>query len=696
MRTGSNLILDGLLRYNVDTVIGIPGGPTVPFLDRLSSSRVKWVNGTNEMNAGFMAQGWSRARGTPGVICVTSGPGLAMTVNPVKNAFDEHYPLLIIAPLVVGKDPSQWQYLASNAFETFTNGIFQNTTCEELAENIDKALQLTISGTDNRPYPGPVLFLVAPPLFSQSAKELHIKVEKKESKPLLDLGVISPYQGKKICLLLGGEVDTPENRELANRLSKKWNAPVVHTWKGKGIVDDVGMVGSLGSHAANYATLTSDLVIEIGNYSFSIEKEFYYNRFGLALVGGKRLLVSFMDDGRIPERTIVVKGSANQALETLLSMELRSVPTEWVEEISEFKSLTESLPRTPVKKEWTTERAMGMLSPVVERDVVVTGVGNHWYSAGKYLTPRKWLSWTNWASIGSGYPVGLGYAMAGDDDVWIVEGDGGLVFNLSVFLERYQENIRDKNVKIVLIRDRKYGAIESVFQMDKLTNDESASLGEYGEFSVEKMCDLFSIGYHRVSSPAEWNSCLSRKEKGVVLFELEVDDNSVYEIDLTPEYERALLEKDLVYLSDVAKVYVIASADVLEEAKNFSVPTNKMVSETRIVLADIVAALHLFLLFYVIWAAAFGAAKHAWIPIFLIALMYFDWGLDSKGRCIITVIEDRLRGYTSDSSFVNNIQKFFTHKDITSAQVDRILQVTYSILTFIALYRFKKHCDKKK
>lgn len=695
-RNGSSLILKALTDYNIDTIMGIPGGPMVPFLDEVAQSKINWLNGTNEMNAGFMAQGWSRARDTPGCICVTSGPGLSMTVNPVKNAFDEHYPLLIIAPLTIASDPSQWQFLDSSAFSTFTNAIFENTTLQDIATNIKKALQLTISGTEKRPYAGPVLFLVKPSLFLEKIPDTLVPVlPAKRKENILSLEkIVAPYQGKKVCILLGGGVDTPENRRMAQQLSNQWNAPIVHTWKGKGIVDDFGMVGSLGTHTANYVTLTSDLMIEIGNYSLSIQTDFYYNRFGFALFGGKRLLVSHMNDNRNKDTSIFVKGLAGDALQSLLNISIK-VPDDWLNDIKTFQSMSSFLPRTPIQT-WSTENALDKLQDKVRDKVVVTGVGNHWYSAGKYLTPDKWLSWTNWASIGCGYPVGMGYAMGSDEDVWIVEGDGGLVFNLTVFLETFQKELKGKNVKIVLIRDRQYGAIESAFKIDKLIYDEAASLHEYDRLSVEKMCELFSIGYTRVSSPEEWVRSISQTRQGIELFELEVDDNSVYEINLNEEYKRALLEKDTIYLSNPEKVYAIASSDVFEDSgKNLS-GTNKMVSETRIVLADIVAALHLLLLVYVIWASIFGNPRHAWIPIFLIALMYFDWGLDSKGRCIITLIEDRLRGRTSDSSFVNSIQKFFTHKDITSEEVDRILKVTYSILTFIALFRFKHYCHKKK
>ena len=64
-----------LQKYGVDTVFGIPGVHTLDFCRGLGDG-VRHVQARNEQGAGFMAEGWARATGRPGVALVISGPGV--------------------------------------------------------------------------------------------------------------------------------------------------------------------------------------------------------------------------------------------------------------------------------------------------------------------------------------------------------------------------------------------------------------------------------------------------------------------------------------------------------------------------------------------------------------------------------------------------------------------------------------------
>ncbi|NIR38909.1 MAG: hypothetical protein GWN79_22945, partial [Actinobacteria bacterium] len=62
--------------YGVDTVFGIPGVHTLDFCRGLARSSIRHVQARNEQGAGFMADGYARASGRPGVALVISGPGV--------------------------------------------------------------------------------------------------------------------------------------------------------------------------------------------------------------------------------------------------------------------------------------------------------------------------------------------------------------------------------------------------------------------------------------------------------------------------------------------------------------------------------------------------------------------------------------------------------------------------------------------
>ena len=65
-----------LEEYGVDTVFGIPGVHTLEYCRGLNRSRIRHVQARNEQGAGFMADGYARASGKPGVALVISGPGV--------------------------------------------------------------------------------------------------------------------------------------------------------------------------------------------------------------------------------------------------------------------------------------------------------------------------------------------------------------------------------------------------------------------------------------------------------------------------------------------------------------------------------------------------------------------------------------------------------------------------------------------
>ncbi len=66
--------LVGLLQgYDVDTVFGIPGNHTVELYRGLASSNIRHVSPRHEQGAGFMADGYARVSGKPGVCFLISG-----------------------------------------------------------------------------------------------------------------------------------------------------------------------------------------------------------------------------------------------------------------------------------------------------------------------------------------------------------------------------------------------------------------------------------------------------------------------------------------------------------------------------------------------------------------------------------------------------------------------------------------------
>jgi thiamine pyrophosphate-dependent acetolactate synthase large subunit-like protein len=88
----------GLLEaYGVDTVFGIPGVHNVEMYRALPGSKIRHILPRHEQGAGFMADGYARATGRPGVCFTITGPGLTNILTPMGQAWSDSVPMLVIS-----------------------------------------------------------------------------------------------------------------------------------------------------------------------------------------------------------------------------------------------------------------------------------------------------------------------------------------------------------------------------------------------------------------------------------------------------------------------------------------------------------------------------------------------------------------------------------------------------------------------
>jgi indolepyruvate decarboxylase len=88
--TISDYLLDRLAELGVDRVFGVPGDYTLSLLDHvLEHEQLRWVGTTNELNAGYAADGYGRLRGVAALM-TTFGVGELSAINAVTGSFAEH------------------------------------------------------------------------------------------------------------------------------------------------------------------------------------------------------------------------------------------------------------------------------------------------------------------------------------------------------------------------------------------------------------------------------------------------------------------------------------------------------------------------------------------------------------------------------------------------------------------------------
>ena len=106
MRTGGEWVVEALRGQGVRHVFGLPGVHNLAIYDALIRQRdIAHILSRHEQGAAFMADGYARSSGQPGVVIVTTGPGATNTLTPLVESFAGSQPVLVImsdipAPLI--------------------------------------------------------------------------------------------------------------------------------------------------------------------------------------------------------------------------------------------------------------------------------------------------------------------------------------------------------------------------------------------------------------------------------------------------------------------------------------------------------------------------------------------------------------------------------------------------------------------
>src|SRR6478752_9148934 len=97
MATCGEVLVRLLEAYGVELVFGIPGVHTVELYRGLPATRIRHVTPRHEQGAGFMADGYARVTGRPGVCFIITGPGMTNIVTAMGQAYGDSIPMLVIS-----------------------------------------------------------------------------------------------------------------------------------------------------------------------------------------------------------------------------------------------------------------------------------------------------------------------------------------------------------------------------------------------------------------------------------------------------------------------------------------------------------------------------------------------------------------------------------------------------------------------
>src|SRR5258708_26225984 len=96
LATGGEAIVSGLVAHGVDTVFGLPGAQTYGLFDAFQQAQLKVIGARHEQGCGYMAYGYARSTGRPGVFSVVPGPRPLNCCAALLTALGSNEPVLYL------------------------------------------------------------------------------------------------------------------------------------------------------------------------------------------------------------------------------------------------------------------------------------------------------------------------------------------------------------------------------------------------------------------------------------------------------------------------------------------------------------------------------------------------------------------------------------------------------------------------
>lgn len=436
-KTVGEHLVELLEQHGVDTVFGIPGVHTIELYRGLGSSKIRHVTPRHEQGAGFMADGYARASGKPGVPFVITGPGLTNTITAMAQARLDSVPMLVISGVnrsdTLGKNlgflhelPDQQGLAARAALWSRTIGA---------PEELEPALNDAFHDFATK-RPGPIHIQIPTDVMKMQAAAGSIVQSAFEALPVSAAAIKKAAKhinaASRPVIIAGGgaRLATGELRTLAEKL----DAPVVQTVNGRGLIYkhrlDVPASPSLA--AVRDLLAGSDCVIAVGTEFGETDFDMYGDGGFPALASLVRIDIDAAQIKRRPH-SIGVVGDAKNALVVLLPM-VDAKP-------QSGGTLTAERTREAAKEEIGPRLRSHLEVVKIIRDalpgsLIVGDSAQPIYAANLYYDHDRPSGWfnaaTGYGALGYAAPAAIGAQLgAPDSTVVCLTGDGGLQFSLA-------------------------------------------------------------------------------------------------------------------------------------------------------------------------------------------------------------------------------------------------------------------------
>jgi acetolactate synthase I/II/III large subunit len=532
--TGGMAIVEALIANEVDRVFGLPGAQLYAFFDALAQRKnvIATVGARHEQTCGYMAFGYARSTGRPGVYAVVPGPGMLNTTAALATAWGCNAPVLCITGEVpsayLGRGRGHLHELPDQlaTLRTLTKWAARIERAADAPELLNEAFRQMRTGrpgpvavampwdvmratgfVESRPGASPAMASAPSPLEIEVAARLLVAAE----RPMIMTGSGAQHAGEAV-LMLADELD----------------APVAAFRGGRGVVAEDHPLG-ISSYGAYRLWADTDVLIGIGT-----RLEMPYMRWAdmMSIIdrptAPPHLIRMDVDPSEmrrlVPHAGIVADAEAGTRALLAAVRRLRDGVRPAHAKAARRRIAAAKLEaRAAIEVVQPQLSYLDVIRAALPRDGFFVGelsqVGFTSYFGYPVYQPRTYVSEGHQGTLGFGFPTALGVKVAHPDrPVVAVTGDGGFMFGVQELATAVQYGIA---VVVLVFNNKSYGNV--------LRDQETG----FGNRVIGAMLDnpdfvalakAFGLEAHRVASPQALGTLLVEAlgSDKPVLIEIEV------------------------------------------------------------------------------------------------------------------------------------------------------------------------------
>ncbi len=517
---GAEMVVNSLEELNPAVIFGIPGIHNLDIYDALLDSDLEHITARHEQGAGFMADGYARNTGQPGICLVISGPGLTNIITPMGQAMADSVPMVVISTQL---PTSTVNYRAGNLHELKNSTYLAESVAKEskrvkrkenISSAIEDAYQLALSGR-----PGPVHVEIPVDILQAPVKEKSLVGsfdfcrnpwtgidQESELEAAADLLT----EEETVIIAGGGSIEAAAGLK---KLAVGLEAPVVETIAGKGVVAEdhpLCLGASLKFPSVRNKIKEASCVLAVGTQLAATDLE------GTELEINGTLIQIDVEPSNFNKNypaDISLRGTAREVVKEINSrLDLTNISSETDEKSNQPAYSKQELINHRGVEEEELDFTLQMINEVrnsISRDgVLVADMTSPAYVArSEYPTyqPQTFLHPVGYGTLGYALPAAVGVKLsAPGKEVVALAGDGGFQFTmqeLGVLLEH------ELSLPIIIWNDGGFGEIRK--------NEEERHPGEtiavnHENPGLKQLAASYDLSFSRVSKPKELETSLKK------------------------------------------------------------------------------------------------------------------------------------------------------------------------------------------